>query len=159
MHETGFHEVVKEICSRDSRFTAQAYAFIRDALDFTTKKLKKPAEGRERHVTGRELLVGFREFAIQQFGPMSRTVLASWGIHHTSDIGEIVFNLVEAGKLGKTDQDSKTDFSGGYDFSEAFVQPYLPKSTTLQRRRKPRKSPTRKRRSQIKDHNNTPNLL
>jgi uncharacterized repeat protein (TIGR04138 family) len=59
---------------------------------------------------------------------MALTVLNSWGVRNTGDFGEIVFNLVETGKLGKTDEDKKEDFTNGYDFHEVFARPFLPAS-------------------------------
>ncbi len=59
---------------------------------------------------------------------MALTVLRAWGITRTEDFGEIVFNLVESGKLGKTDEDSRDDFAGAYDFQTAFAVPFLPTS-------------------------------
>lgn len=139
-----FADTVDEICAKDDRFDPEAYFFLRDALDFTTKSLNKPTEGPNRHVTGKELLEGLRAFILQEFGPMALTVLREWGITRTEDFGEIVFNLVESGRLGRTDQDTKADFAGGYDFDEAFAKPFRPASpralrTPLgQRRRNPR---------------------
>lgn len=126
MYEGHFFEVVEEICGKDSRYDPEAYAFLRNALDFTNKLLNKPTEGAGRHVTGQELLHGIKNFAIQEFGPMALTVLNTWGIRKTEDFGEIVFNLVETGKLGRTEQDKKEDFAGGYDFYEAFAKPFIP---------------------------------
>jgi len=126
--EHDFDEAVRTICGRDPRYDRQAYFFVREALDFTVKMLKKPESGQARHVTGQELLEGIRRYALQEFGPMAITVLRGWGIRRTEDIGEIVFNLVDAGRLGKTKDDSREDFAGGYDFEEAFVRPFLPPS-------------------------------
>ena len=39
----------------------------------------------------------------------------------------IVFNLVDHGILGRTENDSLDDFEGGYNFREAFEHPFLPK--------------------------------
>ena len=58
---------------------------------------------------------------------MTMTVLEEWGIRACPDFGEIVFNMIEQGWLAKTDKDSRADFLGGYDFDEAFRQPFLPK--------------------------------
>jgi uncharacterized repeat protein (TIGR04138 family) len=65
---------------------------------------------------------------LEQFGPLSKRVLAEWGIHSCIDFGHIVFNLVEEGLLGKTENDSLEDFSEGYDFCEAFEKPFQPSS-------------------------------
>ena len=126
MHDVSFQEAVEKICRHDSRYDADAYYFLREALDFVTKSLKKPHAGQGRHVAGGELLDGVRVFALQEFGPLALTVLRAWGITRTDDVGELVFNLVEAGKLGKTDEDTKADFAGGYDFEKAFGAPFEP---------------------------------
>lgn len=114
-------EILKAILARDFRYTQEAYLFVRAGLEFTVRQLEKP-----RHVSGQELLEGIRTFALQEFGPMSKTVLAGWGIERTEDVGEIVFNLVDTGLLGKTERDCREDFADGYDFEEAFRRPFLP---------------------------------
>lgn len=121
MNQTDPSEILQDILHRDPRYTAEAYEFVRAGLEFTVRRLKKP-----RHVSGRELLEGLRGFALGEFGPMAKTTLAAWGITCTEDVGEIVFNLVESGLLGKTDEDSRADFAGGYDFDRAFREPFLP---------------------------------
>jgi len=92
--------------------------------------LSKPTEGPERHVSGQELLDGIRKYALQEYGPLSRTVLAQWGITTTDDFGQMVFNLVQKGILGKTEQDKIEDFKNGYDFNVAFRKPFLPDAMT-----------------------------
>jgi uncharacterized repeat protein (TIGR04138 family) len=37
-----------------------------------------------------------------------------------------VFTMVEHSLLKTSEQDSRDDFKGGYDFFEAFCQPFLP---------------------------------
>jgi uncharacterized repeat protein (TIGR04138 family) len=129
MGDSALIDAVREICARDPRFHADSYLFVLETLEFTAKMLNKPNKsGRERHVAGRELLEGVRHFALQEYGPMAFTVLSRWGIERTEDIGEIVFNLVDAGKLRKTDEDSKSDFANGFDFTDAFVVPFLPET-------------------------------
>jgi uncharacterized repeat protein (TIGR04138 family) len=124
MNDDTFQQAIAEICVRDPRYAAESYYFLREGLDFTVKALKKPADGPERHVTGQELTEGLRQYALQEYGPLALTVLRAWGIQRTEDFGEIVFNLVESGKLGKTDKDDRKDFANGYDFFEAFAKPY-----------------------------------
>ena len=58
--------------------------------------------GPEQHVTGQELCEAIRRYALEQYGYMAKTVLNSWGIHGTSDFGEIVFNLIRIGQMRKT---------------------------------------------------------
>jgi len=138
MQETAFKDVVDQICVKDNRYDPDAYIFVRSVLDFTITLFKKPSKGPERHVSGLELLEGIRQYALEEFGPMSLTVFTAWGISKTEDFGEIVFNLVEAGVLGRTEKDNKDDFADGYDLRAAFSKPFLPGKT---RKRKGRGKP------------------
>jgi uncharacterized repeat protein (TIGR04138 family) len=124
MKRIGFHEALAKILEEDRRYDEAAYCFVREALDFTIKLLKKPVEGPGRHVSGQELLDGIRQYALQEFGPMAKTVLERWGVRCCEDFGHLVFNMVEKGILGKTEQDRREDFAGGYDFESAFRKPY-----------------------------------
>lgn len=128
MSTTSFKEAIDGIVAEDPRYSADAYSFICEALHHTSSLLGKPTEGPERHISGGELLEGIRSYAIQQYGPMAMTVLKSWGIADTQSFGEVVFNMVERGILGSTEQDSREDFSSGYRFEDAFVRPFLPVS-------------------------------
>ena len=144
MQELDFDEVVERIVERDPRYTSEAYGLLREALDYTQQQVHKKSRGKVRHVSGQELLEGVREYVLQQYGPMSITVLEEWGIRHTRDIGEIVFNMVENRLLAKTEEDSRADFANGYDFIEAFRKPFLPsvklQSTAPARGMKPKPS-------------------
>ena len=112
-------ESILQIVRKDDRYSAQAYYFIFDALDYTIQRMRKV-----RHVTGKELLDGIRAYATANFGFLARTVLAEWGIVATRDFGEIVFNLVEAGLLSRTDRDTREDFENVYEFAEAFEEEF-----------------------------------
>ncbi|HWI58523.1 MAG TPA: Minf_1886 family protein [Bacillota bacterium] len=128
MQEISFDEAIELILAKDRRYQRDAYVFVREALDHTQKMVAKTSRGRLRHVSGQELLGGIRDYALAQFGPMAMLVLEEWGIRVSRDFGEIVFNMVDIGLLAKTEQDSRADFEGGYDFFEAFRKPFLPPS-------------------------------
>lgn len=102
-----------------------AYKFVFSALRFTQEQL-----GRDRtteatgHISGPELLDGIRRLGLQHFGMMSIVVFKTWGIHITDDFGKIVFQLIEAGEMRKTDDDQLHDFLGVYDFSKVFLDDY-----------------------------------
>ena len=50
---------------------------MREALDFTQKLAGKPSKNdAPRHVSGQQLLEGIRDYALQEYGPMSLMVLA-----------------------------------------------------------------------------------
>jgi uncharacterized repeat protein (TIGR04138 family) len=106
-----------DLAQKHGRYRPNAYKFVMDAVQFTVNRLTE-----KRHVTGPELLRGIRDLALQAFGPMAKTVFEQWGIRSTEDFGTIVFQLVDAGLLGKTDADKPSDFARGYDFNEAFVR-------------------------------------
>jgi uncharacterized repeat protein (TIGR04138 family) len=126
MQKIGFAEALDSIVASDPRYQRDAYVFLRDALDFTTKQQKKIKGATVRHVTGPELLGGVRQYALKEFGPMVLTVFDNWGIHSCEDIGNMVFNLIGAGIFGKTEEDSIKDFKNVYAFDEAFVKPFAP---------------------------------
>jgi uncharacterized repeat protein (TIGR04138 family) len=129
MQKIGFAEALDSIVATDNRFHRDAYVFLRDALDYTTKQQKKARGAAVRHVAGPELLHGVRLYALKEFGPMAQTVFSYWGINCCEDIGHMVFNLIGAGIFGKTEQDSLEDFKAVYSFHDAFVKPYLPETT------------------------------
>jgi uncharacterized repeat protein (TIGR04138 family) len=126
MQKIGFAEALDSLVTSDPRYHRDAYIFLRDALDYTTKQQKKLRGTTVRHVAGPELLEGVRQYALKEFGPMVITVFESWGIRRCEDIGHMVFNLIDAGVFGKTAEDSMNDFKAVYDFQEAFVKPFAP---------------------------------
>ena len=150
--------MVMEICETDTRYNPETYAFVREGLDHTIKILKRQTpSGTKSHVTGQELLNGLREYALREFGPMSKTVLNDWGVKNCEDFGQIVFNLVNAGVLGKTDSDSLSDFKGGFNFDEAFVQPFRPRSAERNEPKDLAPKPIRRpRKSSLKSKTKTP---
>ena len=128
MQEINFDDAVEKIRAHDSRYTREAYHFVREALDFTQKIVGKENRGTVRHVTGMELLDGVRQYALAQYGPMTVTVFEEWGVRECRDFGEIVFSMVETGMLAKTEKDSRADFQNGYTFIDAFQKPFWPES-------------------------------
>jgi uncharacterized repeat protein (TIGR04138 family) len=126
MQEINFDEAVEQILAKDSRYTREAYLFVREALDYTQRLVGKETRGQIRHVSGQELLDGIRQFALNQFGPMTVTVFEEWGVRNCRDFGEIVFNMVESSLLAKTEKDTRDDFQNGYDFTETFRKPFWP---------------------------------
>ena len=132
------------VIARDSRYSIEAYAFVLESLRVARHhKLKGLAKKQERigaprprkkspgpktgqtkfdeagHVTGRELCQAARRLALRHYGLMALTVLEQWGVRSTSDIGDIVFNLIHTGNLDKTPSDSRADFDQVFDFKTA----------------------------------------
>lgn len=105
-------------------YPPEAYAFVQEGLRDTCERLA--VEGRDsevggsRHVTGQELCIGLRDYAVDCYGLMARTVLEHWGVRRTEDFGRMVFALIDAGLLRKTEEDTIEDFAGVFEFDEAF---------------------------------------
>jgi hypothetical protein len=70
---------------------------------------------------------------------MAKTVLNEWGIQNCSQVGDIVFQLVQYGILGKSETDQPDDFQEIWTFTEAFESPFQPKIMVLRRRSPQRK--------------------
>ena len=110
-------EKIQTLIDRNPQYKFEVYSFILAALHYTMSSLPAP-----RHISGREFCDGIRRYAVDQFGPLARTVLEHWGIKATLDFGKIVFALVEVGLMRKTEEDSLDDFKDIYDFKTAFDQ-------------------------------------
>ncbi|WP_437187347.1 Minf_1886 family protein [Planctomicrobium sp. SH668] len=111
-----------------SKFHADAYRFIFEALHHTQQKLKRPTvsdlNDERAHISGPELLYGVRDLALERYGLLSKNVFAYWGIKGTGDFGKIVFELIERGEMRKTDRDQLSDFVDVYDFDHALDRDY-----------------------------------
>lgn len=138
--ETAFWEMIRKGAGR---YPPLAFHFVQEGLRHTAEQLERNASTRPRrplppsiaaplaldhgldpspdnHINGQQLCLGLRDYAILQYGLFARTVLDRWNIRRTEDFGRIVFLLVDAGLLRKTDEDCIEDFMGVYDFDEVF---------------------------------------
>lgn len=128
MSHLSFDDAVKKIRLTETRFSLPAYEFVRRSLDHALQRLGRTDQKKPAHVRGEELLESFRALALQEFGPMAKTVLNDWGISSCTEVGEVVFRLVQHGILGKSETDKIDDFQEIYSFREAFECPFLPKA-------------------------------
>lgn len=112
-------EILTQLREREPRYDESAYLFLLAALRRCVDRMDRP-----RHVSGSELAGAVRELALERYGPLARTVLEHWGVESTSDLGEIVFLLVECGVLTKQPSDTREDFEDVYTFEEAFGGDY-----------------------------------
>jgi uncharacterized repeat protein (TIGR04138 family) len=122
------------VIARDSRYSIHAYAFILEALEYSKSlriRTARPLSNRNRqasrsnHVTGPQLCEGFRRLALEHYGLMALAVLRLWGIHSTSDVGDIVYNLIASGDLEKTPSDSRADFDNVFEFEHVFRRDFV----------------------------------
>ena len=130
------HPIAK-LLQEDRRYKIDAYAFVFEALNYAHSQLgmgterqpeaeEEPEEGSpreaERHLTGQQLCEAIRQYALDQYGYMAQCVLNSWGVHATSDFGEIVFNLIGIGQMRKTTDAQREDFDDVFDFDTGLRQ-------------------------------------
>ena len=140
-----------ELLKQDHRYPKEAYLFVFEALDYAQNTLHlgqdTPSEPlppeiqvtiqegtreiggldeheSQRHITGQDVCVAAKQYAVQQYGALAKTVLSSLGINSTSDIGEIVYNMIRIGRMRKTAEDRREDFNDVYDFETAFRENY-----------------------------------
>jgi len=106
----------EDVVARDGRYDPRAYAVLMDVVHYLGES--------GGHISSSDIMEEFRQTVLDQFGPMSYTVLSEWGLKRTEDIGEMMFNLVESRRVRKDDTDSADDFAAGYDFKEEFLNPY-----------------------------------
>jgi uncharacterized repeat protein (TIGR04138 family) len=129
IQEKSVQQVVQDV----GLYPPEAYAFIQKGLGHTVQKLhgKQKDPRASRHVTGQDLCEVLREVALAEWGRLARTVLRRWNVTSTLDFGRMVFAMVEAGLMQKTDEDSIEDFRNVYDFRSAFEGEYQIPCTSL----------------------------
>lgn len=115
--EKSFWDAVDALRERDPRYRREAYGFVMVALAATARALPEArrTDPQRRHLSGAELLAGVIDLARREFGPMARTVFEEWNVRSGADVGEMVFQLVQAGQLTARPEDRREDFSGGPD--------------------------------------------
>ena len=131
MKDHAFLLTIQKILDKDSRFRPEAYTFINDAVVYTVSKIDAEKEQNERHISGLELLKGIKDFAVSQFGPMAYEVLSFWGLNDSMSIGYVVFNMVDHQLLGKSENDSISDFDNAFDLKEELLKPFHPSNPKI----------------------------
>jgi uncharacterized repeat protein (TIGR04138 family) len=120
MNVGDFWMLVDRIRARDPRYARDAYAFVMEGLDHTVSALDE-----RRHVSGQELLEGMCVFARGKFGMLAFDVLRTWGIASGRDVGEIVFQLIDAGILSRQEEDTLEDFDTPLDLKQVLEDSYF----------------------------------
>ena len=122
-----------ETVANSTKYPLEAFLFVHRGLDFAARQIHgdppgdpegdpaDPVDPASRHVTGQQLCCGLRDYAIREYGLMARSVLKHWRIHKSEDFGRIVFAMIEAELMRKTDEDTLGDFADVYDFADVFA--------------------------------------
>jgi uncharacterized repeat protein (TIGR04138 family) len=103
-------DVLARIRACDDRYHERAYLFVLAAIEYLQGRLEF-----RRHVSGGELAWACRDFALRQFGLFAPQVFQFWGVRSTTDLGRMVFTLVEVGLLSTQPGDRVEDFEGVFD--------------------------------------------
>jgi len=140
-----------KLLEQDKRFKLEAYSFVFEALDYAQNRLHLGERGPSepvtlapefqsdeqdvdlsdeaaidgKHISGQDLAEAARQYALEMYGFMAKTVLKGFGIKSTGDIGEIVYNMIKIGRMRKTPNDCRQDFENVYDFATAFDVDYV----------------------------------
>ncbi len=135
------YQAMYNLLQSDPRYKFEAYQFVREALAYAHEHLQvtePPPRARKKaapssdeqsppapvsagqHITGQQLCEACRQYGVQQYGYLAGMVLGSWGVHSTSDFGEIVYNLIRIEQMRKSDSDRREDFDEVYSFDTAF---------------------------------------
>lgn len=117
---------LQQVVDSVGTYPIEAYIFVKEGLSYTADKIHGQRDESEvnRHISGRDLCLGLRDFAWLRWGYMARTVLRRWNITTTMDFGRIVFAMVEHNEMQKTEDDNPADFRRVYDFLAAMESDY-----------------------------------
>ena len=141
---------IYQLVKNDPRYPTEAYDFVSDALKYAADSMELVSNDfsdpefdmesanhlarRERHLTGQELCESIRQYALNQYGYMSKVVLKTWNIESTSCFGDIVYNMISAGIMKKSSRDKRAHFNDVYAFDEVFELNFQICDSMLQRR-------------------------
>jgi uncharacterized repeat protein (TIGR04138 family) len=117
-----FEDAVEQILQKNEDYPADAYFFIRAALDATVEKCRKPAENP--HLSAEELYFGFCAYALEEYGPLAQAVMEQWNVLTSSDVGNLVYNLIEVGVFGKQEGDRREQFDNLTPVDSLLNAPY-----------------------------------
>ena len=124
-----YDQAVGNIQKESTQYANQAYFFLREALNHTMAEVQKDTQRQEgQHVNATELCNGFKDLALKEFGIMAWSVMSTWGVRSSEDIGSMVFQLIEKGVLGRNENDSESDFEKILALETELKRPFLPRS-------------------------------
>jgi uncharacterized repeat protein (TIGR04138 family) len=120
--EKSLQEIVDEV----GLYPIEAFLFLQEGLGYAVEQVHGPMTDAKanRHITGPQLCEGLRKYAQTKWGMLAEVVLERWGITCTFDFGRIVFALIDAEHMAKTETDTIEDFRNVYDFKTAFEGSY-----------------------------------
>jgi uncharacterized repeat protein (TIGR04138 family) len=140
MDQESENRAIEAILAEDARYAVEAYELVVDALREAARRRRKSGRGpKVARLDAAGLLDAVREFALDEYGPMTFTLLESWNLRACRDIGEVVFNLARRGVVSLESGDRVEDFEKGFSFDEAFRLPFEPARPVRSRSRSRRR--------------------
>lgn len=124
-----FAEAINAILNRHTEYAPDAYEFMRQALDYTMEQ--QATDAKTRHLDAKELYFGTCSYALEQYGTLAGEVLSFWGVTSSSDIGNLVYNLIEVGVFGKQEGDSREQFDDLPDMGQLLLTPFMSGCDTM----------------------------
>ncbi|MDX2201057.1 MAG: hypothetical protein SF069_19050 [Phycisphaerae bacterium] len=115
-------ERVVHAIEADGRYSLSAFGFLVDVQAAAVARVYAdvPTPPEMRHVTGRDICDALRIVATERWGPLATTVLKSWGVRRTRDVGEMVYLLVREKWWGVQESDRIEEFDDVFHFDDAF---------------------------------------
>lgn len=127
---SSFEDAVDAILRKHPEYAPDAYDFMREALEATSRDMAEAEERTSPHLSAYELYMGFCAYALSEYGPLAAAVMEHWGIDSSSDVGNIVYNLIEVGVFGKQAGDTREQFDNLCPLRTVLDTPYLPEPVT-----------------------------
>lgn len=120
--QASFEEAINQLAKRHPEYAAEAYYFMRNAIDYAAEQLNKSDQSP--HLSAEELYLGACAYALDEYGPLARHLLASWNLCSSHDFGCIVYNLIEAGIFGRQNSDRQDEFEHLPPLCDILESPY-----------------------------------
>lgn len=117
-----FEDAVDAILEKHPEYAPDAYGFMRSALDSASRRFGKTSDAP--HLSAEELYLGFCAAALEEYGPLAKAVMEHWNVQNSTDVGAIVYNLIEAGVFAKQESDTQEQFDDLRPMSEILDEPY-----------------------------------
>lgn len=103
--QESFESGVARLMAANPGYRGEAYSLIVEALGYALEQLHA-----QRHLSAEELVSALLAYSRQQFGPLAPTVLADFGVRGAADVGKLVYQMIGAGMLAASPEDSPEDF-------------------------------------------------
>lgn len=128
--QASFEEAINQLVERHPEYATEAYYFMRNAIDYAAEHLNKSDQSP--HLSAEELYLGACAYALDEYGPLARHLLASWNLCSSHDFGCIVYNLIEAGIFGRQNSDRQDEFEHLSPLCDILEGPYTLSHITSQ---------------------------